>query len=189
MEVILKVTVLFTLVLALSFLIERLMEILKAAYDLLDSKFDWFKFWTRRTAKLAEKLEKKLRIFEYVKPKEIAKLFRRFREIMLGKENGYDGTLPVLSGDLIRAFSLKVFGKILGMLIGIGLAFWMHLDLIIIWQGHATDKTVWDIAIQSENLRIAITGIIMGMGSGPVHQFIRAVEKKRELKTEGEAAK
>ena len=37
MEILTRITVLFTLVLAFSLVIERLMEVLKSFYDLLDS--------------------------------------------------------------------------------------------------------------------------------------------------------
>ena len=182
MEVILLVTVLFTLVLALAFLIERLLEVLKAIYDLLDSWLDWHQHWTRKTEKICKKLEQNLRIFEYAKPKQIAVVLRRFRKYILKKEDGYDYTFPVLSGDMVRAVSVTFISKAFAVLLGIGLAFWMELDLIKVWQEGSGDKSMWDIKISSEALRFAVTGIIMGLGSGPVHKFIRVIEKKRKLR-------
>jgi len=181
MEVILLVTVLFTLVLALAFLIERLLEVLKAIYDLLDSRLDWHQYWTRKTEKICKKLEQNLKIFEYAKPKQIAVVLQRFRKFVLKKEDGYDGTFPVLSGDLVRAVSVTFISKAFAVLLGIGFAFWMELDLIKVWQ-EGSGEAVWDIKIDSEALRFAVTGIIMGLGSGPVHKFIRVIEKKRKLR-------
>lgn len=184
MEVILKVTVLFTLVLALAFLIERLMEILKAIFDLLDSRFDWFKFWTRRTSNIAKKLEQKLKIFEYVQIQPVAKVLNRFQNMLLKKSTQNDHTFPVLSGDLVRSVMITVISKFLGMAMGIGLAFWMELDLILIWQGNAGNKAVWEIMIENQALRFILTGMIMGLGSGPVHHFIRLIEKKHKFREE-----
>ena len=57
MEALLDVTVLFTLVLALAFVIERFLEVLKAIYDMLDSRLNWYKFWDKRTEGLKAYLE------------------------------------------------------------------------------------------------------------------------------------
>ena len=184
MDVILKVTVLFTLVLALAFLIERLLEILKAIYDLLDSRFNWHGFWTKRAAKIAKKLEQKLKTFEYARHQQVVRVFNRFQSLLLNKKDHPDHEFPVLSGDLVRSISISVISKVLGMAFGVALAFWMKLDLIIIWQGGAGEKAVWDIMIQSQSLRWVITGIIMGLGAGPVHQFIRLIEKKRKFRVQ-----
>ncbi|MBC8180080.1 hypothetical protein H8E88_03050, partial [candidate division KSB1 bacterium] len=113
MNVILEVTVLLTLVLALSFLIERLMEILKAIYDLLDSRLDWYKFWTIRTYKVRDKLAHKLKIVEYVSEKNLASILNKFGEKLLNNTNEYSGTVPVLSGDLVRTVSVKSTSKII----------------------------------------------------------------------------
>lgn len=181
MEVILKVTVLFTLVLALSFLIERLLELLKAIYDLLDSYQDWHRFWTRRAVKIRDRLQNRLNIFEYVKPEQAARILNRFREMILPGDGKTKTTLPVLSGDLVRYVYIKVAGKLIGISLGIGLAFWMQLDLLAVWQGSSAEA-VWDITIKSESLRIALTGVIMGLGSSPVHKVIQRIEKKRKFR-------
>ena len=53
---------LFAVALLFSLLIERLLEIVKCVVDLLDSRFDWHRFWSRRAEKLGKKLEQQLRM-------------------------------------------------------------------------------------------------------------------------------
>lgn len=184
MEVILKVSVMFALALAVSFLIERFLEILKAVYDLLDSRFNWHTYWTRRTIKMRDRLEKRLEVFEYVNPKKIASLLDRFKKMFLNGQGGYSGTVPVLSGDLVRAVSIKVYAKIIGVSLGIGFAFWMNIDLISIWQKAAGGTSWWEINIESESVRFVLSGVILGLGSAPVHKIITTIEKKRQQKLE-----
>lgn len=180
MEVLSKVTVLFTLVLALSLLIERFLEVLKALYDLLDSRRDWYNLWTRQTTRIRDRVEKRMRIFEYVKPEVLKSVLKRIREMLLSEQGDYSGTVPVLSGDLVRAFYVRLSSKIVGIGVGIGLAFWMGIDLVTVWKEAAGESSRWAINISSENLRVAISGIVLGLGSSPVHKIITTIERMRE---------
>ena len=189
MNVILEVTVLLTQVLALSFLIERLLEILKAIYDLLDSRLDWYRFWTIRTYKVRNKLANKIKIVEYVSEKNLASILNKFQEKLLNETENYSGTVPVLSGDLVRTVSIKSWSKIISIVLGIGLAFWMQIDLIKTWQEAMSDSSLWIIQIKSLNLRIVISGFIIGLGSNPLHKFVTTIEKKSKKKREKQEQK
>ena len=148
MNVILDVTVVFTLAIALSFLIERLLEILKAGFDLIDSRLDMYKFWTKKTYKIRNTLENRLRIFEYVGHKNSAAVLNKFRGKLMNETGNYSGKVPILSGDLVRAVTIKSWSKIVAIGIGIGLAFWMKVDLINIWQNAMSDTRYWIINIE-----------------------------------------
>ncbi|OQX87507.1 hypothetical protein B6D60_03710 [candidate division KSB1 bacterium 4484_87] len=186
MTVLLKITVLYALALALAFLVERLLEILKSFYDLLDTKFDWYKFWTVRAYKTRNVLENKLRVVEFLGPKSTAKLLDRFREKLLNTSGEYQGELPVISGDLVREMTVRTHIRILGMTFGVFLAIWMRVDLIQIFQGAISDMTHWHLEIKSEMIRYILTGIILGIGSEPVHKLIRTFER-RQKRREAEA--
>lgn len=183
MDQLLEVTVLFTLILALSFLVERFLEIIKSIYDLLDSRFHWCKFYTRRANHLKNKLERRLHIFEYVDQKTAASVLNRFQEFILRKKEAA-GPLPVLSGDLVRATTVKIASKFIGILIGIGVAIWMKIDLLTIWREAAGDSLRWVDNIGLHGLRITLSGIILGLGSGPVHKIITTMDKKRKERAE-----
>ena len=134
MEVLMNTTVLFALGLTLSLIVERVLEILKAAYDIFDSRLDWHHHWTRRARRIKKKLERRLRMFEYVSPEQANAVLRAAHEVVLGPSNGYQGTVPAVSGDLVRAFWVKMVAKFIGMVIGITLAFYFQVDFISLWK-------------------------------------------------------
>jgi hypothetical protein len=183
MDIVLETTVLFALALAASLLIERMLELLKSIYDMLDSRLDWYHYWSRKAVKARDTLEKKLRIFEYADPRFVQNILHRFRSVFLNRQAGYSGIVPVISGDLIRALWVKSISKIVGVGLGVGLAFWLKIDLLKVWNESA-DSAWWIINIGSENsgIRFAITGAILGLGSSPVHKLITTIERQREQK-------
>jgi len=189
MNVLLEVTVLLTLAMALSFLIERLLEILKAIYDLLDSRLDWYRLWTIQTYKTRNKLANKMKIVEYASEKDLMSLLNKFKEKLLNSTDEYTGIVPVLSGDLIRTAFIKSISVILGMMLGVLIALWMKIDLLKIWQEATSDAALWIIQIKSPQLRMALSGIILGLGSNPLHKFVTTMEKKSKEKRESQLAK
>lgn len=180
MEALLDVTVLFALVLSLSLLIERLFEIFKGIYDFLDSRFNWDQFWNKRAEKLGAILEKKMNVFEYVDYKSAAAISGRFQELILKEGEGNSGAVPIISGDLVRAATIRTILKALTILIGIWFAFRLKIDLIAIWQNAQAELTNTIGGITPKTYGIILTGIAIGLGSGPVHKIITVIEKKRE---------
>jgi len=189
MDALLDVTVLFAFLLTLALLIERLFEIVKSIYDFLDSRFNWYTFWTKRAKKLGNLLEKRMNVFEYVDPKTAATVSRGFQELILKEREEYSGTIPIISGDLVRAVTIKTIFKFLAIAIGICLAFWFKIDLIAIWQNTHAELTESALNINSIDPKIygiILSGIAIGLGSGPVHKVIIAIERKRDsLKKKG----
>jgi hypothetical protein len=168
------ITVMFAAVLAFTLLIERAIEVLKAGYDLLDSYLDFAKFWTRKTRQTGAYMEKQLRKFEFVDAKRSAAIFNRFHDLLLGPSAGYNGTVPMLCGDLMRAVYVKIGSKVVGTAIGVIIAFSLDFDLLAAAQGQPFTALVPTFK------GMLLTGIAMGLGTGPMHKLIRVVEKKRE---------
>ena len=135
-------------------------------------------------------MEKKLRIVEYLGPKNLTKVLNKFGEKLLNRTGNYSGTVPILAGDLIRAVTIKSWMKLLSIGLGIALAFWMNVDLIKIWQDAMSNSSLWIINIKSQEWRIVISGIVIGLGSNPLHKVITTIEKKsrkyQEKKVQGE---
>ncbi|MCX6581029.1 MAG: hypothetical protein NT166_12695 [Candidatus Aminicenantes bacterium] len=183
MYVLTQVTILFTLVLALSLTVERFLEVLKAVLAMVDDRLKWRHFWTRRAEALKKRLESKMGVFEYVDPKKAAAILNRFEQLLLGEKDGYTGTVPVISGDMLRSAGFKLICKSAGILLGIFMALWMQIDLLKIW--HDAAGTGMTGNIPSATLRIVFSGIAIGLGSGPVHKMITAIEQKRGKKEGG----
>ncbi len=169
-----QATVVFTLALALALVIERILEILKAAYDLVDSRWDLYRYWTARTERTQRYIERRLRIFQYVGEQPAAALLNRFSEMMIGPQNGPTGQVPILYGNAVRAVWVRLAAKLLGMAIGVGFAFLLHLNLLV-W---ASDSSPLPGAAG-----VALTGALLGLGSGPVHKVITEIEKRRQKRT------
>jgi len=172
------VTVLFALALALALLIERLLEVLKSLYDMLDGWNDLYTRWTRKAYKIRDYAEKKLRVFEYVEPEKATPVLLRFNEMLLNNQQGYTGTVPVLSGDLVRALYVKIWSKILGILIGIGLAVILKIDLVSLWK-------LKEHGPESSPYYFILSGIAIGLGSGPMHKIITNIEQRRAKAQKG----
>ncbi len=170
-----QATLVFTLALALALVIERILEILKAAYDLVDSKWDLCEYWTKRAERTRDYVQRRLRIFQYVGEQPAASLLNRFSEMMLGPQHSYDGQVPVLAGDLVRAVWVRLAAKLVGMAIGVGFAFLLHLNLLV-W---ASDSSPVPDAVG-----VAATGALLGLGSGPVHKVITEIEKRRQKRAQ-----
>jgi hypothetical protein len=186
MEAILDITVLFALVLILALLIERFFEIVKSIYDFFDSRLNWHHFWTERAKTLRDILEKKMNVFEYVDPKNAKAILVRFQELILNEDGEDSGNIPLISGDLVRAATIRTILKILAIMIGIWLAFRLKIDLITIWQ-NAQEEIRFTAGLpkiadymEPKAYGIILTGIAIGLGSGPVHKIITAIERKRE---------
>lgn len=178
-EALSRITLIFTLVLALSFVVERILELVKAAFDMLDSRFDLYKFWTRRAHRTRNYIERRLRVFQYVDETAAAGLLSRFSQQVLGPRDGHHGAVPVLSGDLVRVVWVRVGLKLLGCAIGIGFAFSFSLDLL------ALSKVAPTAAVPPATLvGQLLTGIAVGLGSGIVHKVIVTVERRQRRNSE-----
>lgn len=180
MEVLEQSTVVFTLALALALVIERAVEIAKAAYDLFDSRGDWYRYWTRRAETLRERLESRLNALGWIDRKSAARILNRFNEMLLDEADGHDGTVPVLSGDLVRRVHVRLGAKALGIGLGIVAAWLIRLDLLA-WAGAAPDRSLLP---SPSTPGIIVTGVLLGLGSGIVHKAITEIEKKRQRKAE-----
>ena len=188
-----EVTVLFTIVLALSLAVERLLEVLKSVYDLLDSRLDWHHFWTRRTNKIRDRLEHRLRIFEYVEPEAAQRALRRFSEVLSEDQTAQNSSVPVLSGDLVRTAAVKSGLKIIGILVGVGLAFLLNIDLLSVLEkvevASWPSKEIFEKGpLSTDWVRYVVTGIGIGLGSGPIHKIIVRVENAQKKRSKKERA-
>jgi hypothetical protein len=161
-------TLALALTLALSLVVERILEMLKAAYDMMDSRRDLHRFWTKRAEDVRRGLQSRLRIFEYTNPKAVARLLGRFNEMLLGPDHGYTGTVPVIAGDLVRAVSVRVMMKVIGLALGLTFAAVYGLDMRALVLGEPVTPS-W----------VFLTGVAIGLGSSVVHKMIVALEKKR----------
>ena len=179
METLEQAAVVFTLALALALVIERIVEICKSGYDLLDRRLDWARFWTRRTYRLRDRLETRLRGHGWIDPAGAARVLTRFDEMFLGQGAGHDGTVPILCGDLVRAVHVRAGARLLSIGLGILAAAALRVDLVG-WARELRPGVVPD----PTPVGILLTGVLLGLGSALVHKAIRHIESRRRRAAE-----
>lgn len=167
-------TSLFFLGLALALVIERILELIKTGIDVVDGRRNWCRFWDGRALATRDYLERRLRIFEYVDKKEAAGLLRRFNDRLMSTQSADTGAVPVICGDLIRTLWVRIGTKAVGIVIGIIFAYAFKLDFLSVLQ-HPTD-----LQPHFEGRQAWATGVILGLGAGPVHKIITKLEEKRD---------
>ena len=167
-------TALFALGLCLAIVIERLLELLTTVIDVVDGRLNWCDFWDRRANDTREFLERRLRVFEYVDVKEAAGLLRRFNDRLLDSTSAENGGVPVICGDLVRTLWVRIGTKLVGILIGIAFAYAFKLDFLSVFQNPT------DSAPPFHSGQAWATGVILGLGAGPVHKVITKLEQRRD---------
>jgi hypothetical protein len=189
-DALLDSTVLYTLVLALSLLIERFVELAKTIFDYIDYRKKGYLYWTKCAEALQKKLVRKLSMLEYAEPGNDVKLLNKYGDRSLNEAGTYKGMAFVISGDLMRVMFVRGAAKFLGMMLGVLLAYLFQIDFKQIWQeiGNATVASVAH-AERQLTFTIAISGIALGLGAGPMHKLIttfeRANKKRQEKKARG----
>ncbi len=180
------VTVLFALALAVALLVERAIEVGKSLFDYWDCKNKRSKVWTARAQALKTRLERRLRVFEYVPIERIQPIINRVNDMLLNKQTAYAGNTLVISGDLVRAAWVRIATKIVGIALGIGVAFWLKIDFMKLWEiptnlpAQLLPSGLPEQPIPSGWPAILASGIAIGLGAGPVHKLITTIEKKQK---------
>ena len=175
-------TILLGLAMLIAVIIERLLEIAKCIYDLLDSHYDFYLFWNRRTQRLAEKLEGRLRLCEHLRPELIGGILRTAEHLLLDRNSGKPMARPVISGDLVRAFYVKVTAKLVGVVLGIGIVFAVRIDLAALWGCIGDPAAGGPADYTPTRLGLLLTGIAVGLGAGPLHKLIVGAELAHKAK-------
>ena len=103
-------------------------------------------------------------------------------ELLLNNQGGYSGTALVLSGDLVRAAGVRLACKVVGMVVGVGVAVWLDIDFVRLWTPPAPiPHAPWEWAKGLPTL--VASGVAIGLGAGPVHKIITAIERRQAARS------
>jgi len=177
MDILLNQTVIFAFILALALLIERLLEVLKSVYDFIDLRMGMDAYWTRKALALQNKLESSIKALEKANHERIAGLIRESADKLIG---GGDNGVITISGDLMRATTVRLVAKLLAITLGVGLALCFKLDLVSIWQSGVSPQSPISGLTLGPLAREVLTGVALGLGSGPLHKIITTIEKQQK---------
>ena len=179
MDILLNQTVVFVFILALALLIERLLEVLKSIYDFIDCRMGFDVYWTKKAVRLQQKLEDNIQALERVSPDRIKTLVKQYADKLVG--SGDNGVITI-SGDLLRATTVRFVAKLIAITLGILMALCFGLDLVKIWQDAATIKLPTAGLTLEPVSRQIVTGIALGLGSAPLHKIITTIERQQKQK-------
>lgn len=169
-------------------LLERLIEILKAVYNYLDVVCGWQDYWNRSAVRLARELEKS-RSQHWQE-----KLGGALEDYLSDAVPGYEGVNAV-AAEKVRTLTLQIVIRSLAMLLGIALAFTLNINLFDVLQSMNEMTAALDGVVNRSNvyfnservpgwLGTLLTGLIMGLGSDPLHQVIGRLERARKTSTD-----
>ncbi len=177
--VILHVTYLYLLVLIMALLVERVLELLMAAYEFLEYKKNWRSYWLRRAKKVGARLEQKLRDCSSTQNINISGILYLMKEKLLGSKEGHSGEIPIISTKLVRHLVIQMASRFVASLLGCILCLLLNINLVTVFN---MDLRIDFLDRLPFWLTLIVSGIIVGLGSEPVHNLIIAVEKRRKKK-------
>ena len=184
--------VMLTAAIFFALIIERLLEIAKCIYDYVEACNDWSDFWNRRAITIRERLQNRL---EKTKNSKLQNtVFKYLSSRYMNTDHpGYEGA-QVISAMKVRTFMVKGVTKFLSVALGIAVAFGVGInvfDLIGNWTNTSSELPVPAGLFKVELptwLELTISGIVMGLGSGPMHKFIVALERAKRKRKSTDAA-
>jgi hypothetical protein len=163
----------------LSLVIERLLEIVKGIYDVFEAKLDGAAFWNRRAAKLQSQLHYTLRAFGSDTPPTGGERLRlRAALWRLRPDDPSYWAAPAISAAKLRTIWVKNLAKVLGLVFGISVALAANLNVFALIDailGGEQQTT----ALLAGKVGVVLTGAAMGLGSGPLHKIIAALERAK----------
>ncbi|MDH4275261.1 MAG: hypothetical protein OEW08_09510 [Gammaproteobacteria bacterium] len=175
----LDITVFFTLLLALTLLIERILEVTKVIYDFIDGRFNFYKYWTTRTQAFKHQLIQRVEAFRHTDSAILHAIVKRFDELILNNQGTYGGSVIVISADAVRTGAVRLMFKIFGVLLGILIAYCLHIDFVDLYNETPLDAASWQ-----HQVHLLLSGIGLGLGSGPMHKIITTLERKQKDRAE-----
>lgn len=171
MDVLDTPTLLLGTALLCALLIERLLEIGKSLYDYLDARRDFSDYWNRKAERIGNQLAVRYRHDATRNEVAFDPVLMLARRYFVASET-VDGEWRV-SADLVRQNILQGRFKVLGMLLGIAIAFGLQLDLF-----QLTDFVLSGTRPgEPDVLGLILSGVAMGLGATPMHQLLSRLEQ------------
>ena len=159
-------------VIFISLLIERILEVIKSYYDYLEGKHNWHHFWNKKALSLQLSAE------ELLENESLQSLPEKlgFSRVKLD-DIAYKKSLTISVASL-RSNTIKFATKGLGIVLGIVIALLADIDLFFL-----IDIMISPIPETGSSIGTNIlTGIAMGLGSGPIHKIIATLEKAKRAR-------
>lgn len=183
-ESVLNITLIFFILIVAATIIERLLEFLSILIEFFEPKLRLDKFWYILARKIQKAIIHQFEKLEAKNPRARQLIFNAIKSITYKRATS-SGEPIVIRIDFIRKMMLHVIMQIIGIFMGIILAFLTHMNIFAM----INTMNITQIQIHSV-LGILITGILIGSGTSPVHSVIKLAEDRKESqKREAEIAR
>ena len=177
--------ILLSSALLISLIVERLLEIISGLYRLHEVKNNGYRYWNSKAEKLQRRLQQ-LRLGDEDK-ESISGRAQAARSRIIGSflsrfkvEEGPYSEVESISAEKIRKYSVKFAAKIIGVIIGVAIALLADIDIFKLIDLMLNPGATLEYGRLAEFLHKVATGIAMGLGSGPLHKIILALEKAKK---------
>lgn len=182
MDNVLELTYLFMLVLLLALTVERVMEVLQSIWGYIEWKTRRYNYWNGKAKKLKRQFELKAKSQILLRVIDLTPLTRQIRYATTAKE-GHSGKLTIISGEMIRQTSIAAVSRIVASLLGVAFCWVTKVNFVEVFE-KAMEMTPGRLTNWPPELQLIISGIVVGLGSEPVHNLISSLESRRKSRAE-----
>ena len=188
METILELTAAYLLLLLMALLVERAVEVLMSAWSYVEWRRGLHAFWNRRAEQLRRRYERRARWLLLSPLARATGASEAFSAEARGRAPGGSGTLTVISADLVRHGTVSAVARLVAVALGIGLCALAGLDFAALLRTElegARGAEVWlagGLAGWPAWAGIVVSGVLVGLGSEPLHNLITSLERQRRTR-------
>jgi hypothetical protein len=178
-----ELIVLYLQILLLALLVERVMEVLMSAWEYTEWKQAMHRFWNRRARRLQAQFETQAHRNVFTRVLSLTPIARQARAYTRADDGLHRGNLVIIDGTLVRRVAVTVGARIVASLLGVLLCWVASINFVELIRAVATEEsTVFSTLLGGIPawLQIVISGVLIGLGTEPVHRIIQNLERRRE---------
>ena len=175
--------VLYLKILLLALLIERVMEVLMSTWEYVEWKRAMHRFWNRRARRLQRRFETQAHRNVFTRVLSLTPIARQARAYTRADDGLHRGNLVIIDGTLVRRVAVTVGARTVASALGILLCWVASINFVALIRAVALEEgTALSTLLGGVPawLQIVVSGILIGMGSEPVHRIIQNLERRRE---------
>ena len=183
-----ELTKMYLLVMLLALTVERIMEIFSAVWSFIEWKAKMNVFWNNKAEKLGRKFERKAKSQILLRKFNLDQLIQQISYATKAAKERHSGKLTIISAEMIRQTSIAAVSRVVASILGVIFCAATNVNLIVIFEDAipiaGLKLTNWPLWIQ-----LTISGVVIGLGSEPVHSLVTSLDKRREGRKESQKQK
>lgn len=181
MEVVNQSVLLLALAILLASGVERILEIVRSVQDYLAARRQDYSRWNTRAESLRDLVESRL---DNAKSGTGGRFGLQLLTVSkyLSPVPSSEGGLIAVSADTLRKMTLKLSYKIIAIIVGIVLAALFGINMFDLVRASLPQTGQAGNFLVPGWLGVALTGVSIGLGAGPMHKIITALERARDAR-------